>query len=136
MKIFSYIPIFIFLLLSCYSKKQGTTTQKEGVTIENDSVSYDIQVLDQGFEVYLRTIARPMHFYSQSYYETRNLFYVAQWNMRAANPIQYRNFDFQQAINYDASIDYGLELNYKLYNYFKFVEYRYGINFGIFSRNQ
>ncbi len=134
MKIIYYLPILIFFLQSCYSKKYDTTVQKDTVTIENDSLTHEIIVLDPGFEVYLRTIARPMNFYSQTFYETRNLFYVAQWNLRAANPTQNRNFDFQQPIDYDANTDYGLEVNYKLYNYFKFVEHRFGVNFGFYSR--
>ncbi len=134
MKIIYYLPILIFILQSCYSKKATSDAAKDTVTIENDSLSYDIIVLDPGFEVYLRTIARPMNFYSQNFYETRNLYYTTQWNLRASNPMQYRNFDFQQQIDYDANTDYGLELNYKLYNYFKFVEYRFGVNFGFYSR--
>jgi hypothetical protein len=43
------------------------------------------------------------------------------------NPFKFGDF-YESHIDYDALTDYGLDLNYKLYNYFRFVEDEYGIN--------
>jgi hypothetical protein len=102
------------------------TSEEEAVVIENDSLEYKIIIIDIGFNVYLNSIARPARFYSQQYLENKNLFYVSEWNRRASNPMLYGGF-YENNIDYMSHLDYGLDVNYKLFNYFKFVEYKYKI---------
>jgi hypothetical protein len=104
---------------------QETSTSQEAVRIANDSLEYEIIIMDIGFETYLNTIAKPMNFYSKEYYETKNRFYVSEWNSRTLNPLRYRKDIYENQIDYDFNVDYGIEVNYKLYNYFKFVEHKY-----------
>ncbi|MGV8947264.1 MAG: DUF6146 family protein [Lutibacter sp.] len=126
--LFYYVALGLFIV-GCSSTKKTATEEtnlsKETVRIANDSLEYEIMITDIGFETYLNTTARPMSFYSQEYYETKNKFYVTEWNSRALNPFKYRSDIYENQIDYDFNIDYGLEVNYKLYNYFKFVEYKY-----------
>lgn len=68
----------------------------------------------------------PKEFHSQSYYETWNYQYAAEWDIRHSNPLRYDNF-FETSIDYQQGIDYGLEVNHKLYYYFLFIEKEYGI---------
>lgn len=126
------ITSFLILLLitSCKSITKTTSKNKntlpEGaVLIANDSLEYEILIIDIGFETYLHSIAKPANFYSQSYYESKNKFYVTEWNIRAQNSLRYNSAIYENVIDYDFNIDYGLDVNYKLYNYFKFVEYKY-----------
>ena len=70
-----------------------------------------------------------MNFYSENYLENKNRYYVNIWNNRAKNPSNYNPNIYENIIDYDFNIHYGLEVNYKLYNYFKFVEYKYGEHF-------
>lgn len=129
MKTLLYYMAIGLLIASCSSTKktatQETTASQEAVRIANDSLEYEIIIMDIGFETYLNTIAKPMNFYSQEYYESKNQFYVTEWNIRAQNPLRYRSDIYENQIDYDSHVDYGLEVNYKLYNYFKFVEYKY-----------
>ncbi|MBI9042622.1 DUF6146 family protein [Lutibacter sp.] len=128
-------PIFnCFLLslfiISCGSNLKSVANQnsdetESAVRIANDSLEYEIIIIDIGFENYLNTIAKPASFYSQNYYEMKNKFYVTQWNIRARNPLKYNSSIYENEIDYDFNTDYGLDVNYKLYNYFKFVEYKY-----------
>lgn len=126
--IFYYAAIGLFVV-GCSSTTKSTSTEtklsEEIVRIANDSLEYEIIIMDIGFETYLNTIAKPMNFYSQDYYENKNRFYVTEWNIRAQNPLRYRSDIYENQIDYDFTVDYGLEVNYKLYNYFKFVEYKY-----------
>ncbi|WP_372769285.1 DUF6146 family protein [Lutibacter sp.] len=127
--LFYYVTIGLFIV-GCSSTTKTTKTSdanypKEAVRIANDSLEYEIIITDIGFETYLNTIAKPMWFYSKEYYETKNRFYVSEWNIRASNPLRYRSDIYENHIDYDPNVDYGLEVNYKLYNYFKFVEYKY-----------
>jgi len=52
--------------------------------------------------------------------------YVSEWNARALNPLKYGDF-YETQIDYQSNIDYGIDLNFKLYQYFQFIEKEYGI---------
>ena len=130
MKKFIGILVISLLIYSCGTQqKKGLTFNKnlpEGaVRIVNDSLEYEIIIIDAGFETYLNSISQPANFYSQQFYEGKNKFYVTEWNVRAKNPMRYDNSIYENEINYDSNTDYGLDVNYKLYNYFKFVEHKY-----------
>ena len=129
MKNLIFAFIIGFIVFAC-----GTTTKtiqskndlpEHAVRISNDSLEYEIIILDIGFNTYLLSIAQPMNYYSQNYYETKNRFYVTEWNIRHRNPLKYNSNIYENEIDYDFNTDYGLEVNYKLFNYFKFVEYKY-----------
>jgi hypothetical protein len=136
MKHLLYLLTFLVLLISCSttqstqsSKTQTNTDLPEGaVRIANDELEYEIIIIDIGFENYLIT-AKPMSYYSETYLESKNKFYVSTWNYRASNLIKYDSKIYENIIDYDYNIHYGLEVNYKLYNYFKFVEERYNQKF-------
>jgi len=126
--------LFILLLIisfsGCNSSKKVVPKKKDNpVKIANEELEYEIIIFDNGFETYLNSIAKPMNYYSESYLENKNKFYVATWNERARNPINYNSNVYENIIDYDYNIHYGLEVNYKLYNYFKFVAYKYGEHF-------
>lgn len=91
-----------------------------------DEDEYEVQILDSGFDRWFATNARPMSFHSPQYYETMNRQYVTAWNEKVITHGYRANSPFQQRINYDPTIDYGLEVNYKLYYYFKYIEDVYG----------
>ena len=129
---FYYIPLLILLILlaitSCGSTKQAITDsegQKVELTSDNDSTEYSLIVLDGRFESYLATQPSAI-FYSQQYYEGWNRQYVSEWNLRHRNPSRYGAF-YATEIDYDPQVDYGLELNYRLYYYFQFIKDEYGI---------
>ena len=93
------------------------------------NLEYEITIIDVGFETYLNSIARGKNFYTQEYYENKNQFYVMEWNNRVSKPFQYKRHIYENYIDYQPGINYGLDVNYKLYNYFKFVEYKHGERF-------
>ncbi len=128
MKQLLYILVFSVVFASCGTSSKTITKIKSDETpvkIENDSLHYEIIIIDNGFNIYLNTVAKPENYYSQQYYETKNKFYVTEWNIRAQNPLRYDDTIYENKIDYDFNVDYGLDVNYKLYNYFKFVEYKY-----------
>ena len=133
------IAIVSFSLNSCGSSKtdnKETNTQYSTLKFETestDSTEYDIIITDIGYESFLIT-QKPMNFYSQKYYESWNSYYVSDWNQKVQTSMyhsaKYQNV-FDMYIDYDRSIDYGIEVNYKLYYYFMFVEKRYGVRFRV-----
>ncbi|MFC2110191.1 DUF6146 family protein [Bacteroidota bacterium] len=132
MKYLFYILTSV-LMYSCFSTQNTVTKSNEDkpVVISNDSIEYKIIILDPGFNTYLMSVAQPMELYSENYYQNRNIRYVNEWNNRVNNPMSFQSGIFEQSIDYDPTIDYGLEVNYILYNYFKFVEYKYKVNFNV-----
>lgn len=99
---------------------QSDTLRFEPATEESDSVEYELIVLDPGYDSYL-IMQPPMEYYSKQYYEMWNFRYVTEWNYRHMQPLQYGDI-YETYIDYRPEIDYGLELNYKLFYYFRFFE--------------
>ena len=101
--------------------------QKNGVEINSeDSIEYELVIIDPRFESYLATVQYPKNYYSNEYYTHWNIQYCAEWNIRHQNPARYGDF-YENYIHYDQSVDYGIDLNFKLYQYFQFIEKEYDI---------
>ncbi len=124
--IFIIMLSMVFSLNSSPQKKTKPLKNKAKITQLNDSVEYELLVFDAGFETYLAKLPYSKDFYSNDYYKSWNIRYVAEWNARAVNPIRYGNL-YENQLDYQADIDYGLELNFKLYHYFQFFEKENGV---------
>ena len=104
---------------------QSDTLRFEQPGEGGDPVEYELIVLDPGYESFLAT--QPgLHYHSQSYYENWNQRYVIEWNIRHMQPQQYGDL-CEVYIDYRPEINYGLELNYRLFYYFKFFEKENGV---------
>ena len=109
-------------------------SQVEGDTIEiaNDETEYQIIIIEPGFNIWLHSIARPEGYYSQSFMENRNQLMVMEWNRRVLQPAQFNPNLYELQIDYQNGIDYGYEVNYKLYNYFIYFQRKYRQRLGPF----
>lgn len=125
MKIFKYILFCSVLISSCSSKKTITNKASNSddsiVRIANDELEYEIIIFDPGFSTWLNSVAQPEGYYTQEFLEVRNRQYVVAWNQRVQQPLTYGNL-YAMVIDYDPNIDYGYEVNYKLYNYFIYFQ--------------
>lgn len=126
--LFQFLGICILgvFLFSCRTYTYKNSKEKP-VVISNDSLEYEVVIFDIGFTLYLNTIARPMGYYSLNYLENRNNIYVTIWNSRVLNPSKFKPSIYQNIIDYNPQIRYGLEVNYKLFNYFQFAQQKYKI---------
>lgn len=127
-----FIGIFILAIIvyACSSPADGLKQKKEEekpVVIANDSLEYEVIIFDVGFNNFLASRAKPRGFYTKSYMENWNQIYVINWNMRAQNPLRFNANIYGNIINYDRNIDYGFEVNYKLFNYFQFAQQKYNM---------
>ena len=132
MKRLLYLLSIIFLVLSCSSTKTVTENKNQDqisedhiVTIANDDIEYEITIIEPGFNAWLRSIARPKGYYTQQYMETHNWNFVQEYNNRVLNPQQYDPRLYELQIDYQPSIDYGYDVNYKLFNYFIYFQITY-----------
>ncbi len=85
---------------------------------------YDLSVLDLGYESFLKMQPSAGN-YSLSHLQNRNQHYVSIWNQRVltGDPKIY-----EMSIDYDSNNYYGLELEHKLYMFFKFMEMKHSIS--------
>lgn len=119
------LTVFIF---SCATAPRALRPPAENVidlTQKNDDEEYELIVLDPGFDNWYLTAWNVGKDRSVNYYRQWNQQYVTAWNYKASQPHTSRYFD--TLINYDPGIDYGLELERKLYYYFRFVDSKKGI---------
>ena len=123
---FSIVGLFLYAC-SSYPVKNSEKSKEKPVIISNDSLEYEVIIIDVGFTLYLNTIAKPKKYYSLSYLENRNNMYVTNWNIRALNPSKFNSTIYENRIDYSSQIRYGLEVNYKLFNYFQFAQQKYKI---------
>ena len=131
-----YILFVFFVAWGCSTTKDTLaidTTEKalfnqkgnDTVSITSDKTEYDIIIIEPGFNFWLASIARPEGYYSQSFLESRNYILVTEWNNRVLQPQRYDPNLYEMRIDYQPSIDYGYEVNYKLYNYFIYFQRKY-----------
>lgn len=111
-------------------RKVFRSQEEDTVTIADEESNYEIIIIEPGFQTWLQSIARPEGYYSQSFLENRNQILVTNWNQRVIQPMQYDPMLYEMQINYEPGIDYGYEVNYKLYNYFIYFQRKYNQRLG------
>jgi Family of unknown function (DUF6146) len=117
--IFIILVILVAIRTDGFSQKKRDSYKVKADTVTVDSLEYELIVLDPGFEAWLAT--KPSkEFYSKEYYEQKNHLYVTEWNNRYLS--SQNNGLYETYIDYNYNTDYGLDINYKLYYYFKFFE--------------
>jgi len=128
---FAFVAIGI---ISCktYTKPQiinrdapNSLVKSDTVVIADDDTDYEIIIIEPGFNAWLNGTARPRGFHSQQFLEDRNALFVREWNLRNLQPQTYSPDLYLLRIDYDPLVDYGYEINYKLYNYFIYFQIKY-----------
>ena len=124
-----YLIIFlsIFLMAAC-SPQNKTADNSEPTAIKpekNDEGEWDIEVIDTQYDYFLNAVAKPMSMYSEGYLKSKNAFLVSEWNSYYISGRQ-RNV-IESMIDYDPNEDYGLKFEYKLYQVFAYVQWKYGL---------
>ncbi len=135
MKKILYILIIIFTIIACSTASKNTsvatTTPKaktglhDTVRIANDSLEYEVIIIDNGFTSWLASRAYPRNYYTLSYLETKNYFWVTEWNNRVLQPQRFNPNLYEMSIDYRSDIHYGYEVNYLIYNYMVYFQNTY-----------
>lgn len=125
--------VLLSLLASCAGGHRSTRSDMpvspnlvNGQNEEEEE--YELIIIDPGFATWFVSNARPINYYSPSYYETWNQQYVSAWNDKVNQAANYNtaNYPFENRIEYNPSENYGVELNHELYWYFRYVQSLYG----------
>ncbi len=110
---------------SCTQQKRITQSQRPQTSIIEDETEYNILIIDPAFDRwYMMRYSASMD-RSDDFYKGMNNIGVRNWND------YYNRGKYQQVIgsylNYNPGIDYGLEVNRRLYWYFKYIEENFRI---------
>jgi hypothetical protein len=130
-KLFLLLSLSI-LIFACTTNQtsQNTVVNKDENSMKfepNEDGEYDIIIMDPQYDVYLKSVALPKDYYSMDYYKQRNRLYVMIWNQRHMQPMSYNPDLYAVSIDLDPSVDYGYEFEYKLFNFFRFIESKYRV---------
>jgi hypothetical protein len=139
MKNLFYIFLLGLFIYSCGSGRDmksspASATANDTVRIANDSLQYEIIIIEPGFNLFINSLAKPEGYYSQSYLESKNQILVQEYNSRVRNPLNFNPNLYIQEINYDPFVNYGYEVNYMLYNYFVYLSHEYNQRFSVPTR--
>ena len=133
MKNFILFGVILLNVLSIevYGQYENERLRVKPAEIPSDSIEYELLVFDTGFESWYLT--RPVQQHSHSYYRSKNIQYVSEWNNRFLSTPRYSQL-LMNRIEYDPSVNYPLELDSKLYWYFIYFEETNRIKLLPFSR--
>lgn len=129
------IGLLLLIITGCAGGGRANVDQPAAPNILSEQTNeeeYELIIIDPSYQTWFITNSRPMGYYSPSYYENWNNRYVQAWNEKVNQQGYYRsaNYPFQNRIDYDPTIDYGVELNYQLFWYFRYVHATQGRFFG------
>ncbi len=124
MKYLSIIALFLLLVSACTNNRELIIEEHDSATQE-DSITYELIVLDPGFDSWFAIHGTPAKYHNQTYYEGWNRRYVDAWNYQNIGD-RYSQV-IEGNIDYRPDIDYGFELNHKLFYYFMYVEHELDI---------
>ena len=131
MKNLIVIAIISAFIWSCStSSKPLAEDQKPSLATQKKTDSADeweITVFDAEYENFVASRAQPKSMFTESSLKSRNTLLVTEWNNRfysGVNP----NF-YEVAIDYDPKENYGLDFEYRMYQFFAYCNWKYGIRF-------
>jgi hypothetical protein len=128
------LATFTFVFIYACSSSKTTSSKNinvadtaisvtDTIRIANDALEYEIIILEQGFDRFLNT-QPPQEYYGIGFLESKNYLYSQEYNRRVRDITRSRGL-YPQEINYDSKLKYGKEVNFLLYNYFRFFEIKY-----------
>ncbi len=118
--------LFGIVFSSCSSLPQSQRSDDAVMKPEkNEEGEWELIVIDSDFDYFLNAIAKPESMYSEATLEQRNTMLVSEWNSYYYSG-RYRKV-IESAIQYDTNENYGKAFNYKLYQVFAYVGWKYGL---------
>lgn len=129
------ILIVLLIIVACSTTSQNIASNdtasasnkkvNDTVRIANDSLEYEVIIIDNGFSTWLASRAYPRNYHSLEYLENKNNLYVTEWNSRVLQPQRYNPNLYEMSIDYRPDIHYGYEVNYLIYNYMIYFQNTY-----------
>jgi len=120
--VFSFFSAGVALAQNDTKVTGDTLKIQADTTSQGDSLSYELVIFDTGFDSWFLSVRKPEWYYTQSYLENWNQQLVTEWNTLYSSG-SYRTDCYPETyLDYDNTINYGKDLNYKLYYYFRYMQ--------------
>ena len=122
------ICLALAMLVGCAPSGQFSRTPSSNVidlSQNEQEETYELSVMDPGFETWFATAWNVGKDRTVEYYANWNNQYASAWNYKTTRP-NASGF-FETPVNYDPTADYGIEVERKLYYYFRWVDTKLGI---------
>ena len=120
-----YIVMITITVWACSPVREGSKTTARLTHDSLDSTEYELIIIDLRFDNWYLMNYSPAKDRSNEYYRSKNLEAVINWNDYFRNARYTRVID--SYIDYEPNIDYGIEVNRRLYWYFKYIVETYKI---------
>lgn len=120
-----YFLFSLFIINSCTTQRPTTDSTAVIKPEKNEDGEWEIMVFDTQYDYFLNAIAQPQSMYNEQTLKARNQALVSEWNSYYYSG-RHRNV-IESAIDYDPNENYGLEFEYRLYQVFAFVQWKYGL---------
>jgi hypothetical protein len=119
------IVLAALLIWSCSTVKEATKTSATLTQSSQDSTEYEVYIDDPHFDLWYQLNYSEAKDRTNDYYRNKDIIAVENWNdyYRKGKYIEI----IDSYINYQLQMDYGIEVNRKLYWYFKFVSENYKV---------
>jgi hypothetical protein len=120
-----FIGIMTLLIGACAPVKEVPKTSAALIKDSKDTTEYQLIIIDPGFDQWYLINFTEAKDRSNEYYRYKDMVAVLNWN----NYFSAGRYDrvIDSYIDYRPDIDYGIDVNRKLYWYFKYVDSVYGI---------
>lgn len=122
--------LLMFLIIgsvtACTSLNTTEQEKKESVALKpekDEDGEWDLEVIDTQYNYFLNAIAQPMSYYTESTLKARNRILVNEWNAHFVSG-RYQDI-IQSQIEYNPEEKYGLKFEYRLYQVFAYVQWKY-----------
>ena len=119
MKNIFVFSILVLVVCACNTPRK-TAKQSAGKIEISDSTEYEITIIDPDFDLWYMMNFSPAKDRTNEFYRSKNLIAVNNWNDYFLRGRYQHAIDYN--INYSPATDYGIEVNRKLYWYFKYIE--------------
>ena len=123
-RLFPFLVI-LALFAACTATKHSASHTARLAQVSGDSSQYEVLIDDPWFDQWYQVNYSPAKEYTNEFYRGRNVRAVATWNAFYVENKYNRVVDCR--IDYRPEIDYGIEVNRKLYWYFRYVEQSYKV---------
>jgi len=120
-----FVGMIALLIWGCSSVKEASKTAAALKQAGQDSTEYEILIIDPNFDQWYLLNYSPAKDYSEEYYRGNNLVAIANWNDYYLRG-KYRSV-IDSAIDYRSDVNYGIEVDRKLYWYFRYIVSEYKI---------
>jgi len=124
-----FLFIFSYTTAQKDDKKSDTSVSRKEKKIEEENdEEWEVVVFDGQYESFISSRALPRNQYSESTLKMRNQQLVQEWNSRVISS-NYNRDIYESQIEYDSNEKYGFEFEYRLYQFFAFVSWKFGEKF-------